>query len=164
MGAIEGNTNRAVHGRRSPRIGSVIAHMAKKFRQIEGDLHLLRRTLEAEARRVHSIVGALPPPMDSAIGLITDSERVRRKSQQLARRADEKGEFDRGLELEKTAHAMAVQRDQAIRRLGLTAAGDGDGGGFDAMDLYHPTTPSDKPAASTDPEPSTQQQDAAQAT
>ncbi|HUU83105.1 MAG TPA: hypothetical protein VM243_06325 [Phycisphaerae bacterium] len=125
----------------------------------------MRQRLTAEVRQAHNIEGDLPSRLDSTIGVALDSERTRQKAFRLAREADEKGETARAFELERTGHLMAKERDQAIRRLGLTtAAGDGDGDGFDAMDLYHPTTPSDKPAASTDPEPSTQQQDAAQAT
>ena len=126
MGAPEGNTNNFRHGRRAKRTGSVICHLARHFRAIEADLHLMRRKLTVEARQAHNVEGDLPGHLDSSIGLAVDSERVRRKAQWLAREADDDGDHSRALELELTGHKMASERDAAIARLRLDSVAEAD--------------------------------------
>ncbi len=115
MPAPQGNMNAAKHGRRSNRRGMVIVHMARQYRSTEGNLHILRKALEAEARQSHGIDGDLPARLVSLISLAITYERVHQRAQRLA--VDVAPEV--AIEHEKTAAWAAQQRHVAIERLGL---------------------------------------------
>jgi len=114
--AQAGNFKRLRHGRRSGRAGLAITHLAGGERSIEADLHLLRKALEGECRRVLSLPDDAPIPLavHSRIDLAVSYERVHRLAGRLAAKAKDAAQR---MEFEKSAVWGAQQRHAMIEKL-----------------------------------------------
>ena len=146
-GAQPGNTNAAKHGRRAQRTSLCITRMAKHHDSFEGNLHTMRKRLEAQVRESQGITSPETPlssTHDTLIGTAIDAERVRRMAQRLARTAMEEGRARDALELERTALSASQRRTDAINSLGLDTQ--------DTNPWTFPTVPVYAPPCDADPE------------
>jgi len=130
-----GNFRALKHGRRSRRPGFAIVHLANGERSIEADLHLLRKALETECRRVLNLPDADPLPLltHSQIDLTVSFERTHRLAGRLASKAKD---AERRIEFEKTCCWAAQQRHAMIEKLTggkATSAPPDPWAEFDAM-------------------------------
>jgi len=164
MGGQPGNMNASKHGRRSDRMGMVVASLARHHRGIQGDLHLMRRGLEKQARQSLGLDGNLPALINSGIALVVSNHRLARQAQ---RRAAEISldDPDRAIQLEQTAIKALQDAHETLRRLGIdAAAGDGDGDPWAALYALTPQQAAQGPEGEPNPEHSGNGKDATAAT